>query len=291
MSPVELIRAKSQLDPNTAADGTGPGDAAPSGEPSIDGPPYVPPVIRKDEWGNTTWTYPDGSTITASSGVTIENNDKTKVDHIDGTGTVSYNMGNGTTATAVIDADGTASDVTNANGHNTRIMRPASGGLALTIDGEEYRHPTEAHATVAAARSYLGTSYAWGAGSTFGPTKGEDDNGDGATQNGDYNKVGYDCEGLVRYAVFQATGHDIGPGTFNQIDSPDGRPVPLEGTDGLAAARPGDLLFFADPNTPPHHVGVYSGDGMLIEAPESGEFVQEVPVSTHSDLSAIRRFR
>src|SRR6185312_5516760 len=38
----------------------------------------------------------------------------------------------------------------------------------------------------------------------------------------------------------------------------------------LADARPGDLVFFG---TPPHHVGIYAGDGQMIDAPHTGSTV------------------
>lgn len=45
--------------------------------------------------------------------------------------------------------------------------------------------------------------------------------------------------------------------------------------------RPGDLIFWgSDPADPAtiHHVAMYSGNGMVIEAPNSRSLVREVPV-------------
>ena len=39
--------------------------------------------------------------------------------------------------------------------------------------------------------------------------------------------------------------------------------------------QPGDLLFFYSPI---HHVAMYVGGGMMIEAPHTGSFVRKVPV-------------
>ena len=40
---------------------------------------------------------------------------------------------------------------------------------------------------------------------------------------------------------------------------------------GLANAQPGDLVFFG---SPVHHVGIYAGNGMMVEAPHTGTKVQ-----------------
>ena len=44
---------------------------------------------------------------------------------------------------------------------------------------------------------------------------------------------------------------------------------------GRTQLQPGDLLFFYSPI---HHVAMYVGGGMMIEAPHTGAFVRKVPV-------------
>ncbi|KXO90982.1 Peptidoglycan endopeptidase RipB precursor (plasmid) [Tsukamurella tyrosinosolvens] len=103
-----------------------------------------------------------------------------------------------------------------------------------------------------------GTPYAWGGGSLDGPSQGTTDGG-AADAAGDYNKVGYDCSGLTRMLVYQASGVEI-PRTsgeqysFGQLIS-------------AAEARPGDLAFDDNPSA---HVMMYVGDGKVVEAQQSG---------------------
>jgi cell wall-associated NlpC family hydrolase len=46
-------------------------------------------------------------------------------------------------------------------------------------------------------------------------------------------------------------------------------PVPI------SQVLPGDLVFFG---SPAHHVGLYVGNGLMVDAPHTGEFVETVPI-------------
>ncbi|GAA4825245.1 NlpC/P60 family protein [Tomitella cavernea] len=133
---------------------------------------------------------------------------------------------------------------------------------------------------VAAARSQIGLPYAWGGGNQFGPTLGISDNGGPADAHGDYAKVGFDCSGLVQYAVAQASGGKLNvvPPDSAQIVSPLGTSI----TDP-AQLRAGDVI---QPH--PGHIFIYSGAGTVIEAPQSGEFVSERPYTPPATVRAIR---
>ena len=78
----------------------------------------------------------------------------------------------------------------------------------------------------------------------------------------------YDCSGLTMVAWAHA-GVQLAHWTGYQWES--GPHVPLD------QLRRGDLLFFAtntsDPNTI-HHVGIYIGNGMMVDAPYTGAFVR-----------------
>jgi cell wall-associated NlpC family hydrolase len=78
----------------------------------------------------------------------------------------------------------------------------------------------------------------------------------------------YDCSGLTMIAWAHA-GVQIAHWTGYQWGS--GPRVPLD------QLQRGDLLFFAtntsDPNTI-HHVGIYIGNGMMVDAPYTGAFVR-----------------
>jgi len=51
----------------------------------------------------------------------------------------------------------------------------------------------------------------------------------------------------------------------------------------VSGLQPGDLIFILGADgtaASPGHVGMYAGDGYLINAPETGEVVQFAPVSS-----------
>lgn len=118
---------------------------------------------------------------------------------------------------------------------------------------------------VARAMSQIGVQYAWGGGNTQGPTYGIRDGGV-ADSYGDYNKIGFDCSGLMIYAFagVKTLPHYSG----YQYNS--GRKVPL------SQMRRGDMLFWGTSGI--HHVAMYLGNGQMIEAPQSGLRVRVVPV-------------
>jgi cell wall-associated NlpC family hydrolase len=103
---------------------------------------------------------------------------------------------------------------------------------------------------LAVAMRYLGTPYKWGGSS---PT------------------TGFDCSGLVQWAYAQEGIHlpRVAADQFGV-----GIPVAREDL------RPGDAVFFKEPDGYVHHVGLYIGDGRFINAPETGE---NVKISSLSD--------
>lgn len=121
-------------------------------------------------------------------------------------------------------------------------------------------------AVIARAQSQVGVPYAWGGGDANGPTRGIRDGGV-ADRHGDYNKVGFDCSGLVLYAF---AGAGIALPHFTGAQYNHGTKVnPNE-------MERGDLIFYGPSGN--HHVAIYLGDGMMIEAPQSGQNVSVVPV-------------
>lgn len=112
------------------------------------------------------------------------------------------------------------------------------------------------------AVSQLGMPYAWGGGDARGPTRGIRDGGV-ADSHGDYNKVGFDCSGLMIYA-FAGIGKALPHFTGYQYTAGPQFPV--------ASRQRGDMLFW------PGHVALYLGDGKMVEAPQSGDVVKISPV-------------
>lgn len=108
---------------------------------------------------------------------------------------------------------------------------------------------------VRTAKLFLGLHYLWGGLSAWG----------------------YDCSGLT-WAVYRAHGITIPRDADAQYAA--GTPVTL------AAAKPGDLIFYEGPR--PGHVAMLVGGGMMIEAPNSASEVRIVPV--RSGYAGVRKF-
>ncbi len=134
------------------------------------------------------------------------------------------------------------------------IGRPAAGSNAAQI-------------VIARALAQLGMPYAWGGGTANGPSRGIRDGGV-ADLFGDYNKIGFDCSGLMIYAF---AGVGIGLPHYSGYQATAGRRVPL------SQMAPGDMLFWATGGRI-HHVALYIGNGQMIEAPYSGSRVRIAPV-------------
>jgi hypothetical protein len=95
----------------------------------------------------------------------------------------------------------------------------------------------------------------------------------------------------VRYAYYLAVGADVINGvTWTQFASP--RAVKrYYRPDGTAPLLPGDLVFYGGSASTVHHVAMYIGQGYMVEAPNSGEYVQVNSVMAHGDYyGAIRLY-
>jgi cell wall-associated NlpC family hydrolase len=95
---------------------------------------------------------------------------------------------------------------------------------------------------ISIAKQYLGVSYQWG---------------------GNDPETGLDCSGFTKL-VYGRLGVDL-PRTSSAQATTGTR------VSSMAAAKPGDLVFFG---SPVHHVGIYLGDGKMIDAPKAGQVVQ-----------------
>lgn len=119
-------------------------------------------------------------------------------------------------------------------------------------------------AAVAAAEGWVGTPYAWGGGNSSGPTTGIC--GPNGAEN-DCNIVGFDCSGLTSYGWAQ---EGISIPNYSVYQYTLGQHVSSSGL------MPGDLMFYANDTSDPstiHHVAMYAGNGMMVEAPYSGAYV------------------
>lgn len=128
-------------------------------------------------------------------------------------------------------------------------VRPADGGVGYldVVEATAFNPGRfDGEKMTAAARRFFGLRYIWGGTSAWG----------------------FDCSGLT-FRLYQDQGIAIGRDADDQASA------------GQAVAQgdllPGDLLFFAGPGGVGdiHHVGLYSGNGLMIHAPNSRSAVRE----------------
>lgn len=120
-----------------------------------------------------------------------------------------------------------------------KVATPSRGG------GGRVAAPSAGNAQSILNEAYaqLGKPYVWGA-------------------TGD---ASFDCSGFTQYVYEHAAGVDITRTTYSQIGV--GQPVSQD------QLQPGDLVF-----THPGHVGIYVGNGQMINAPQTGDVVKVAPV-------------
>ncbi|HSA51105.1 MAG TPA: NlpC/P60 family protein [Yinghuangia sp.] len=134
-------------------------------------------------------------------------------------------------------------------------------------------------AVVTFAMNQRGLPYSWGGGSVDGPTEGF------AQGRG---IIGFDCSGLVLYAVYQASGGKITPPRVSQAQVTVGQAIPSD----FAQMQPGDIIGF-DPkrNGDFSHIGIYIGNQQMVHAPRTGDVIKVSPLSEYADANwSVRRY-
>ena len=123
-----------------------------------------------------------------------------------------------------------------------QAARAAAGTTSAVYTGPT---TTQAGKAVAFAYAQLGKPYVWGA---TGPAS-------------------YDCSGLVQ-AAWASAGVTIPRTTYEQWPALPHVP--------MSAIQPGDLIFFDQIG----HVAIYVGNNMIIDAPQPGQSVEKISLST-----------
>lgn len=160
--------------------------------------------------------------------------------------------------------------------------------------------------SIGAAGRSQGVSYAWG-GNTDpnGPSRGHGEKGTEADTYEDWNRIGFDCGGLVRYSVQQGAGFDPFvprgdiPGTDRLDINPNfdhGQPQAVPSKQINNFAQVGDVLVFRDGGTAftgggTPHTGLYIGNGVMIDAPGSGQPVKLDDVTRRLDNADVLRLK
>ena len=107
------------------------------------------------------------------------------------------------------------------------------------------------------ALKFLGVPYVWG----------------GASPSG------FDCSGLVLYVYAR---YGVSFPHFAAYQAEMGTPV------SVSQLEPADLVFFGDPI---HHVVIYAGNGLVIQAPHTGDVVKVSRLSDFEAPTACRRYQ
>jgi len=143
-------------------------------------------------------------------------------------------------------------------------------------------------AIVAAAKHHLGTPYSWGGGTIDGPSLGIYSS---ASLDGT-RTVGFDCSGLVLFAVYNSTGVRLDHSAETQGHDPRGTTI----TRDWAQLQPGDIIAFSRAGGAPGtfgHVGIYIGNKQMIHAPSPGSSVEIASLETpyySSATWAVKRY-
>lgn len=143
------------------------------------------------------------------------------------------------------------------NGQGASISGPSTGGANLAAG----------NMAVGIALTQQGVPYSWGGGSLSGPTKGMGSGSD---------TYGFDCSSFTRFVM--AKVGVVLPRTAQEQQKTGVQVDPMQ-------AQPGDLLFWGQPA---HHVAIYMGNGLMIEAPHTGDVVKRTGVNLRSVTSCSR---
>jgi cell wall-associated NlpC family hydrolase len=119
------------------------------------------------------------------------------------------------------------------------------------------------------ALRWIGTPYSFAGGGAAGPSYGVAVDRDSRHDNTVY---GFDCSGLTMYAVgpWRHLDHDAAA-QYTEVGSYH---------PSIQTLMPGDFVFWSKDGTVQGigHVAVYIGDGLVVQAPHSGDVIRTTPI-------------
>ena len=161
-----------------------------------------------------------------------------------------------------------------------------AGGTTTTSAASSCGGYTGATGTAAdvinAAMKYVGMPYSWGGGGIVrravpnGPEVGPPGPGYGIGVG--TNTLGFDCSGLVQYAMYVGAGISLPRTSGAQYAATESHSVPF------SQLQPGDLVFWDGPS--PGHVAIYIGGGKVLQAPQTGQNIDVINIWSQGFVGA-----
>lgn len=155
-------------------------------------------------------------------------------------GSSSSSSGSASSSSSGSSRSGSSSS--SSSGSSSASSAGSSSGSSTSKSSSSSASSSSSSGVVSIAKQYIGTPYSFGGSSPSG----------------------FDCSGFTRY-VFGKAGTSLPRTTGAQQSA----------ATSVSSPRPGDLVFFG---SPAYHVGIYVGDGKMIDAPRSGSSVTIRPV-------------
>ncbi|NYJ74101.1 NlpC/P60 family protein [Allobranchiibius huperziae] len=186
-------------------------------------------------------------------------------------GTTALALSSGIAAGGVVAFGSGAAHASTRNGAVCHVYGSASKVQAAIVN-------------TACAELKKGTKYSWNGGHHKKPGK---STGSVYDQGGEYyndtHKVGFDCSGLVRWAVYKGTGRDIGAGAYTGVE---GNALRQHGWKKVSkATQPGDVVVY------PGHTVIYMGAGKVVQAEGDVAGLTTQKLSTESErVTGIYRY-